>query len=110
MPKSRATQMYQDYVCGTALRICGEIFAALPVSWVLVTIRTEMLDEATGHVKTRPILSLMTPRASADSLNYSTVDPSEAMKNFLHRMDFKKTTGLSPIVGLTIEDLPTTPS
>lgn len=33
MPKSRFYEIYQDYVCGCALRVARELFALLPSNW-----------------------------------------------------------------------------
>jgi hypothetical protein len=109
MPKARAAQLYQDFVCGMALRVCREIFAALPVGWVVVTVRADVLDTKTGYTKPTPILSVIAPRRTVESFNYESVDASDAMTNFIHRMAFKKTAGLAPVVPLTIEDLPREP-
>jgi hypothetical protein len=106
MPKTRGFQLYQHYVCCTAVRVAREVFAALPVKWVLATVRVDMLDESTGHTKSMPVLSLIAPRQTVDGFNHATVDAVEAMKHFLHRMDYKNTSGLASVVGFTIEDLP----
>lgn len=107
MPKTRKNEIYQDYVCGAALRACREVFAALPVGWVCATVSTKVLNQATGHIENAPVLSVMAPRRTAQQLKYDSLDPSEAMTNFLHRMGFKKSTGISAIVALTVDDVPT---
>lgn len=106
MTKTRKNEVYQDYVCGAALRACREVFAALPVRWACATVRTKVLNQATGHIDDAPVLSVMAPRRTAEQLKYESLDPSEAMTNFLHRMGFKKTTGMSAIVALTVNDVP----
>ncbi len=105
LPKARGNEIYQDYVCGAALRACREAFAALPVKWVIATVSTDLLDESSGHVEQRPILSVMTPRETMQQLNFQTLDPSEAMANFRCRMKFKKGSGMSPVDGFGLGDL-----
>ncbi len=104
MPKTRRNEIYQDYVCGAGLRAAREVLAALPILAVGVTVRCPLLDAATGHTKVTPVLSVIVPRRTADTLNYEAVDPSDAMSNFLHRMGFKKTAGMLAVAPLTAED------
>ena len=86
MPKTRKNEIYQDYVCGAALRACREAFAALPVAWACATVRTKVLNQVTGHIDDAPVLSILAPRRTAEQLQYEALDPSEAMTNFLHRI------------------------
>jgi hypothetical protein len=106
MPKGRANEIYQDYVCGAALRACREVFAALPVHWCAANVRSQLLNPATGHVELSTLLSVIAPRATAEALRYEHLDPSDAMRNFVHRMGFKKAEGMLPVTPLTILDLP----
>lgn len=105
MPKSQGNEIYQDYLCGAALRACRETLALLPVEWVIVTVCTDILNTRTGHMETPPVLSLAAPRATMARLRFETLDPSEAMSNFLHRMNFKKTAGMTAVVPLVEADL-----
>ena len=105
MPKAQGNEIYQDYLCGAALRACREILALLPVEWVIVTVCTDILNTRTGHMETPPVLSLAAPRATMARLRFETLDPSEAMSNFLHRMNFKKAAGMTAVVPLAEADL-----
>ena len=105
MPKTRRHEIYQDYVCGAALRASREVLAALPVQVAGVTVRCPLVDAATGHTANTPVLSVAVPRHKAEALNYETLDPSEAMTNFLHRMGFKKSAGMRPIAALKPVDV-----
>lgn len=97
MPKGRFFEIYQDYVCGTAMRVANEMLAVLPVPAVLVTALDTMLNPATGHLEDQPVLSVAVPRDTMRRLNLEAVDPSEAMANFVHQMNFKKTQGFAPV-------------
>lgn len=106
MPKTRGNDFYQDYVCGAALRACREAFAALsPLEWILVTVRADILNTKTGHVEPTPVLSAMIPRTTVDRLNWGGVDASDAVSNFVNRMNFKKGAGMAAIAPLTTDDL-----
>ena len=95
MPKSRFFELYQDYVCGAALRVGRELLALLPVDMVLAHGTSEVLNSVTGHIEEATILSVAMPRATMDRLNLSALDPSDSMTNFVHHMDFKKTKGFA---------------
>lgn len=100
LAKTRRHEIYQDYVCGAALRAAREVLAGLPVDAACVTVRCPLVDTSTGHTRATPVLSVFVDRARAESLNYDALDPSDAMANFQHRMGFKKTAGMSPIAPL----------
>jgi hypothetical protein len=43
------------------------------------------------------VVSAVIPRQTFYSLNMDTIDPADAMRNFVHNMKFSKTAGLSPV-------------
>lgn len=100
MPQGQFYDIYQDYVCGCALRVARELFALFPIRSVVVTAMSDMLDTGTGLVEERPILSLAIPRMTLERLNFDTLDPSDSLKNFVHQMSFKKSKGFSPVTGI----------
>lgn len=97
MPAGKFNELYQDYVCGCVLRIAREVFALLPLDGVIVTAVADVLDTSSGHVREQPILSVAFPREGLERLNFDALDPSDAMKGFVHRMSFKKTAGFAPV-------------
>lgn len=94
---SQFYQMYQDHVCSIALRVAREAFAYFSLEIVFINVVTDVLNRATGIYEESPILSLKAPKETLDKMNFQLVDPSEAMKNFIHNMDYKKTEGLLPV-------------
>ena len=96
MPAAKQRELYQDYICGCALRSGREMLALLPVEFVITHISINMLDKATGHHGPTTVLSVALSRSGAERLNFTNLDPSDAMANFVHRMGFKKSTGFSP--------------
>lgn len=97
MPVSRFNELYQDYVCGAVLRVAREFFAVLPLEWVCCTAYAEMLNPATGHKEVTPVVTVKMPRTTLLSLNFSGVDASDALRNFNHRMGFRKGSGFTAI-------------
>lgn len=50
MPVGRFWEVYQDFLCGAALRTACELLAALPIAGVLVDVRTNLLNSGSGHL------------------------------------------------------------
>jgi hypothetical protein len=97
LPKGRYYELYQDHVCSALLRVAKEMFVLLPIERLVVTAMDELLDPRTGHLAEQAIASVAIPRSTFESLNLERVDPSESLRNFIHRMEFKKTAGFTPI-------------
>lgn len=107
IPKGKYFELYQDGVCSAVLRIAREVFAILPVDLVIVTAMDELLNTHTGHLEEQPILSVAIPRITLDKLNMDLIDPSDSMRNFVHKMDFKKTQGFQATERIWPTDLET---
>jgi hypothetical protein len=103
MPKSRFHEVFQDYVCGCALRAAREVLAIVPVDVVLVT--ASVLAE-TGREMS--VLSVAIPRVAFDRIDFTHIDPSDTIEAMHHRGDLrvsKKTGSFAQIVPLTPADL-----
>lgn len=97
MPQGQFYELYQDYVCGSVLRVARELFALLPFEVAVVTATGDVLNSQTGHMEEQPILSVAIQRKTLEKLNLNQIDPSDSLKNFVHEMDFKKTKGFKPV-------------
>ncbi len=100
MPAGQFNELYQDYVASVALKVAGDFLRILPVNEVYVTCMTQMLNTQTGHQEPTPILSVQFVRETMDRMNFARVDPSDALSNFNHTMNFKKTKGFASITPL----------
>ena len=100
MPAGEANELYQDYVCSVALRVAGDLFGLLPREEIYVTCIADMLDRATGHQEETPIISVRFVRETFRRLSLGRIDPSDCMRNFVHEMSFKRTSGFAPVVPL----------
>ena len=105
MPKTRFYELYQDYVCGTALRVAKELFALLPIEMSIVTEVSSLLNSKTGHMEDQPILSVAIPRSTLENLNFDYLDPSDSLQNFVHNMNFRKTKGFAPVEQISSHSL-----
>jgi hypothetical protein len=97
IPAGTYWALYQDFVCGCALRAAREIFSIVPVPRAVVNVVVEALDPSTGHARANTILAVSMPRETTYGLNFNALDPSDSLKHFPHRMKFKKTSGLEPV-------------
>lgn len=97
MPAADFNELYQDYICSVALRVAGDLFAYLPRAEIYVTCVANMLDKKTGHLVDTPILSVYFVRETFRRLSLARIDPSDSMCNFIHNMQFKRTSGFSGV-------------
>ncbi|MCW5802819.1 MAG: hypothetical protein KIT31_10570 [Deltaproteobacteria bacterium] len=97
LPPSRYWTLFQDHVCSCALSVSRETFAVIPVTRAIVNVWVQQLNPATGHVEPACMLAVHFTRRGLGGLRLEAVDPSDSMKNFNHRMKFKKSTGFEPV-------------
>ena len=97
MPKTRFNELYQDHICSASMRVAREVFAYLPIDYARVNAVAKIINTKTGHLEEQPILSVIFPPQTIDSLNLETIDPSDSMLNFVHNMNFNKTKGFSVV-------------
>ena len=97
MSKSNFNELYQDHICSAVLRVAREVFAYLPIEQARINAIAKLLNSKTGYIEDKPVLSVIIPPATINSLNLDSIDPSDSMKNFVHNMNFKKTTGFIEI-------------
>ena len=105
MPAGRRMEIYQDYVCGAALRAGREVLAVTPVEAVLVHVQANLLNTATGQQEPRDILSVICTRAAFARVNWDRVDASDLVESLTHRMKLTRGKGFVPIerLGNTVE-------
>jgi hypothetical protein len=96
--------LYQDHVAACALRIAREAYAVTPVERVIVNVKVNRLDPSTGHMVSPTVLAVHFTRGTLTRLNFAAIDPSESLKNFPHRMKFKKTAGFEPVEDMTSDE------
>lgn len=97
MAKGNFYELYQDHVCSVVLRISREVFAYLPVDFAIINAKAEMVDPQSGHLEKKIILSIKIMPETIQKLNLDMIDPSDSMRNFVHNMNFKKTSGFSEV-------------
>ncbi|WP_174732742.1 DUF4236 domain-containing protein [Mesobacillus harenae] len=97
LTKTAYFELCQDYVSSGALRIARDMIALVPVSHVLVHAFEDRVNTSTGHSEKTAILSVKYDKHTLSQLNFTALDPSDALSNFEHHMKFKKTKGFEEI-------------
>jgi hypothetical protein len=97
MPKAEAKSIYRQHVCSAVLRTARELFQILPSDSLIVNAEGDLLNQATGHIETKTILSVFFVRKTLLSLNMNQVDPVQAIDNFLSQSSFKKLGGFAAV-------------
>jgi hypothetical protein len=69
----------------------------LPFKCVYAHGFTELLNPQTGHKEMKTIVSVCIPRATFERLNLESIDPAEAMRNFIFKINFAKTRGFAAV-------------
>ncbi|WP_421144292.1 hypothetical protein [Aeromonas dhakensis] len=105
MPVSRFNEIYQDYVCSVVLRVANEIFSILPDDKLIINAEDHLLNKSTGHLEPQSLLSVYITRDGVSRLNMEYIDPSDAMNNFIHNVNFKKTKGFEPINEVKVPEM-----
>lgn len=104
MAEGKRNALYQDHVCSCSIRIAREVLALLPIDRVIVNVGGGVLNTSTGHQEMRTLLAVHYTRSKLDGLNFEAIDPSDSMRNFDHRMAYKKATGFGVVEAITVDD------
>jgi hypothetical protein len=97
MPVRKIYELYQDHICSAVLRIAREIFALLPIEYVIINAVRKIVSDQIGHLQETTILSVLIPKETFSNITWEHIDPSDFIANFVHRMDFKKASGFIPV-------------
>jgi hypothetical protein len=90
VPAAQYWGWYEDHVCGAAIRVGRELFAALPLSHVLVHVGALGVNPATGHEEPQWMVSACLEREAFMRLNFERIDPSDALGALGANTGFKK--------------------
>jgi len=95
--KSEFNQLYQDIICSCILRASKDCLQILPLTHIIVDVKQNQISTSTGQEESICILSVTIDRDTLENLNFSRIDPSDALSNFEHNMNFKKLKGFNPV-------------
>ena len=105
MPARETIEIYQDFVCGIAIRAAREIISVLPLRGVLVGILSPVLNKRTGHLDQEFILSAYFPREALVGRDFSRIDASDFVSSLRHTMRLKKGVGMDAVPPLDADEL-----
>ena len=94
---SAYNDLAQDYVCSCAIRIAREVFALLPIDFLIVNAEDEVFDSSTGNNRDAVIMSVLFIRDGFDNINFDMIDPSDFVARFKTNMNFTKTNGFKEV-------------
>lgn len=99
VPAAAQMDVYQDFVCGVALRVARELCAVLPLQGVYCDIRAPILDTRTGLTPDVIVLSVLCPadRLTGGRVNFDRVDASDLVTTFQHAMKLTRGKGFLPV-------------
>lgn len=97
MTKTMYYDIQQDYVCSCVLRIARDMFALLPINYIVINALDKRINTTNGLYEEEVILSTKIDRNILNQLNMDLIDPSDSMANFETNMNFKKTSGLNGV-------------
>lgn len=97
MPKGKYFEIQQDYICSCVIRMARDMFALLPLDYVVINALDNNLDTTTGISKKEVILSVKIEKEKLYQMNLDLIDPSDSMDNFECNMNFKKLSGLQSV-------------
>ena len=103
MTKTRYYELQQDYVSSCILRIARDLFALLPLKTVIIHAYDTQLNTETGHEEHLLIVSIRIDRDILNGLNFDYIDCSDALNNFPHHMNFRKTKGFGMVERVEME-------
>lgn len=86
-PTNQYNNLLQDYVCGCTIRIARDMFALLPIRHIII----DASDK--GHY----ILSVNFTRDDFENLDFATIDASDTVEQFNHRMSYSDASGFASI-------------
>lgn len=104
IPAGKQNEIYQDFVCGVALRVGRELTAVLPIRGVLCDVVAPALDTRTGNVGDAVILSVFCPadRLHSGGVNFDRVDASDLVSTFQHAMKLVRGKGFQPVASIPV--------
>ena len=97
LTKSNYHELMKDYVCSTLIRVARDLFAILPIEYVVVHAQDVNVNTRTGKDEEYTIVSVDFDRKGFEDVNFERIDPSEFVESFKHNMKYEKTTGFKEV-------------
>jgi len=97
LSQARILELHQANICSSALRIGMELLRVIPIASVEVVMETDMLDPATGHIESLPVLSVKIARQAIQSLSLERTEAPAVVQRLGAEMVWNSRRGFQPI-------------
>lgn len=90
-------EMHRDAICSAALRVAIEFLATLPIGEVEVLMLTDLLDAATGHIESVPVLHVRVSEQAFRTVNLTRTDACALVERLGGHMSWSRRDGFRAI-------------
>ena len=97
LSQARILELHQENICSSALRIGMELLRVIPIGSVQVVMETDVLDPATGHIESLPVLSVKIARQAIQSLALERTEAPAVVQRLGAEMVWNSRRGFQPI-------------
>jgi hypothetical protein len=97
LPKSRVLDLHRLNICSSALRVALEFLNALPLDAVEVVMQSDILDRATGHIESTPVVYVRVAAQALTSVNLQRADADALVDRLGGHYEFNKRDGFRPL-------------
>jgi hypothetical protein len=102
---SKVLEMHRDNICSSAVRVAVELLVVVPADAVEVVMQTDLLDRATGHIMSEPVLYVRVTAQALQSVNLKLAEPAMLAERLGAHYNWNRKSGFSPL-NLGVFDLP----
>lgn len=97
LTKSRILDLHRLNICSSALRVALEFLNALPLEAVEVVMHSDILDRATGHIESTPVLYVRVAAQALSSVNLHRAEADALIDRLGGHYEFNKRDGFRPL-------------
>ncbi|MCI3132061.1 hypothetical protein [Phenylobacterium aquaticum] len=97
LARTRILELHRDTICAGSMRVALECLQTLPLDAVEVVMHTDILDPATGHIQSEPVLYLRVAAQALETLNLVRSEASPLVERLGGHFDWNKRDGFRAI-------------
>ena len=97
LTKTRVLELHRDNICSSAIRVALEFLQVLPIDAVEVVMHADLLNAATGHIRSEPVLYLRVAAQAISGLNLPRAEAVALVERLGGHYEWTKRDGLKAI-------------
>lgn len=97
LTQARIHELHRANVCASALRIGMELLRVIPSPAVTVVMETDLLDAATGHIESTPVLSVLIARQAIRAMALERTEGPAAVERLGAEINWTPKRGFAAI-------------